>query len=266
MDSLGFIGAGNMAGAIVGGIVKKGLYAPEDILVYDILSERSDGLSRSFGVRAAGSAEELLSEVSTVVLAIKPAVISPVVAELKDALRGKLIISIAAGIPIGAIVKILGDEARVIRVMPNTPALVGEGASALAAHRACSEEDVEAARAIFSAVGMCMVMEERLINAVTALSGSAPAFCFMFIEALSDGGVRAGLPRDQATALAAATLKGAGAMVMETGKHPGMLKDTVTSPAGTTIEGVSVLEARGFRSAVMDAVYAAYKKACGMAG
>lgn len=265
MGPLGFIGAGNMAGAIIGGILKKGLYAPADILIYDILKDRSVELSKTFGVKTVPSAEQLLSEVSTVVLAIKPAIISPVVNELKDVLKDKLIISIAAGIPIEAVVNVLGEEARIIRVMPNTPALVGEGASVLAESAACSDEDVESAKAIFCAVGMCAVMEERLLNAVTALSGSGPAFCFMFIEALSDGGVKAGLPRDEAMTLAAATLKGAAAMVLETGKHPGVLKDMVTSPSGTTIEGVSVLESRGFRSAVTDAVYAAYKRACDLA-
>jgi len=265
MGSIGFIGAGNMAEAIIGGIVKKGLYAPSQIMIYDIRQDRLEFLSSTLGVTKALDPQQLLEATETIVLAVKPATLSVVVNESKELLKGKLVISIAAGIPIDSIVNILGQGARVIRVMPNTPALIGEGASALAASRACSSDDIACARSIFSAVGMCIELDERLLNAVTGLSGSGPAFCFMFIEALSDGGVRAGLPRDTALALAAATLKGAAGMVLETGKHPGLLKDMVTSPSGTTIEGVSVLESRGFRSAVSDAVYAAYKRACDLA-
>jgi len=265
MGSIGFIGAGNMAEAIIGGIVKKGLYAPSKIMVYDIRQDRLDFFSSTFGVAKALDPRQLLRETSTVILAVKPATVSVVVNESKELLADKLVISIAAGIPIDSIVTILGQEARVIRVMPNTPALIGEGASALAASKTCSADDIGCAMSIFSAVGMCMEIEERLLNAVTALSGSGPAFCFMFMEALSDGGVRAGLPRDTALALAAATLKGAAGMVLETGKHPGVLKDMVTSPSGTTIDGVSVLESMGFRSAVTDAVFAAYKRACTLA-
>ncbi|HPJ93249.1 MAG TPA: pyrroline-5-carboxylate reductase [Deltaproteobacteria bacterium] len=265
MRSIGFIGAGNMAEAIIGGIVKKGLYEPSEIMIHDVSQDRLDFLSSTFGVVNATGPQQLLAEVPIVILAVKPAILPVVVNESKELLAGKLVISIAAGIPIDTIVNILGDNARVIRVMPNTPALIGEGASALASSQACSSEDIACAKSIFSAVGMCIELEERLINAVTALSGSGPAFCFMFIEALSDGGVRSGLPRDTALALAAATLKGAAGMVLETGKHPGVLKDMVTSPSGTTIEGVSVLESRGFRSAVTDAVHAAYKRACDLA-
>ena len=265
MGSIGFIGAGNMAEAIIGGMIKKGLYAPSEIMIYDIRQDRLAFLSSTYGVTKASGPQQLLEEIPAIILSVKPATLSVVVNESKELLAGKLVISIAAGIPIDSIMKILGQGARVIRVMPNTPALIGEGASALAVSKACSRDDIECARSIFSAVGMCIELEEKLLNAVTALSGSGPAFCFMFIEALSDGGVRAGLPRDTALALAAATLKGAAGMVLETGKHPGVLKDMVTSPSGTTIEGVSVLESRGFRSAVSDAVYAAYKRACDLA-
>ena len=262
MGSIGFIGAGNMAEALIGGIVKKEIYDPSKIVVYDISEDRLTLLRETYKVIVAKDSRQLLNEVSAVVLAVKPSVLPLVVDELKTQLKENLVISIAAGISIDFIMNALGRDARVIRVMPNTPALVGEGASALAASVNCSDEDMACARNIFSAVGMCLEMEEGLLNAVTALSGSGPAFGFLFIEALADGGVRSGLPRDAALALAAATLKGAAAMVEGTGSQPGKLKDMVTSPAGTTIEGVSVLESRGFRSAVIDAVFAAYKRAC----
>ncbi|HQP29979.1 MAG TPA: pyrroline-5-carboxylate reductase dimerization domain-containing protein, partial [Deltaproteobacteria bacterium] len=155
-------------------------------------------------------------------------------------------------------------EARVIRVMPNTPALVMEGVSCLACSTTCRDEDRKLALEIFGGIGICLELEERLIDAVTGLSGSGPAYVFLFIEALADGGVRAGLPRDVALKLAAATVKGAAALVLTTGKHPGDLKDMVASPGGSTIEGLAVLESRGMRSAVMDAVFAAYQKAAGM--
>ncbi|MBN2298387.1 MAG: pyrroline-5-carboxylate reductase [Deltaproteobacteria bacterium] len=262
MGSIGFIGAGNMAEALIGGVVKKGLYDPSKIVVYDISEDRLILLQETYNVICAKDSRQLLQEVPAVVLAVKPSVLPSVVDELKTQLKDKLVISIAAGISIDFIMNVLGRDARVVRVMPNTPALVGEGASALAASITCSDSDMACARDIFSAVGMCLEMKEGLLNAVTALSGSGPAFAFLFIEALADGGVRSGLPRDKALALAAATLKGAAAMVAQTGIQPGKLKDMVTSPAGTTIEGISVLESRGFRSAVIDAVFAAYRRAC----
>jgi pyrroline-5-carboxylate reductase len=262
MGLIGFIGAGNMAEAIIGGVLIKDVYAPADILIYDILQDRTQLLSDTMGVSTVQDPVTLLQEVPTVVLAVKPSTITIVINELKSSLRDKLIISIAAGVPIDSLTHVLGEDARIVRVMPNTPALVGEGASVLAASTACSSEDIACAKGIFSAVGLCLEMEERFLNAVTALSGSGPAFCFLFVEALCDGGVRAGLPRDAALKLAAATLKGSAEMILQTGKHPGDLKDMVTSPSGTTIEGVSVLESGAFRSAVMDAVFAAYMRAC----
>ena len=154
----------------------------------------------------------------------------------------------------------LGESARVVRVMPNTPALVLEGASAIAGSSTCTHEDLGIARDIFSGIGICVELNESQIDAVTGLSGSGPAYCFALIEAMADGGVRAGLPRDIAIKLAAATLKGSGAMVLETGKHPAELRDMVTSPSGTTAEGLAILESRGFRAAVSDAVWTAYKR------
>ncbi len=261
MGALGFIGAGNMAEAIIGGVLKKGLYKPLEILIYDIRPERVKEISAMYGVGVSDTLQDLARDSAAVLVAVKPDKVSTVLSQVKDLLRGKLVISIAAGIPISAIQTVIGADAKVVRVMPNTPALVLEGASAIAVSQPCGEDEVRTATDIFSAIGRCRQVSEGMMNAVTALSGSGPAFCFLFIEALADGGVRAGLPRDLALELAAATVRGAATMVLQTGKHPGELKDMVTSPGGTTIDGISALESGGFRSATMNAVYAAYQKA-----
>lgn len=261
MSAIGFIGAGNMAEAIIGGILKRGLYTPREILIYDVRTERTEELSGSLSVGVSKTPQDLARDSRVVIIAVKPDKVTPVLEGVKESLKGKLVISIAAGIPIQSIQAVIGTDSKVVRVMPNTPALVLEGMSALCASKSCSEDDVQIACGIFSAVGRCARVEEKMMNAVTALSGSGPAYCFLFIEALADGGVRAGLPRDLAMELAAATVRGSATMVLDTAKHPGVLKDMVTSPGGTTIEGVSLLESKGFRSAVMDAVFAAYVKA-----
>jgi pyrroline-5-carboxylate reductase len=250
-----------MAEAIIGGMVKKGLYRPDQISIYDVRTERTRELASAYGVGVAAALADLAAACPVVVLAVKPDKVDTVLSGARDELAGRLVISIAAGIAIGKIQALIGREAKVVRVMPNTPALVLEGASALCASPSCTQADVQTAFAIFSAVGRCVLVDEGMMNAVTALSGSGPAFCFLFLEALADGAVRAGLPRDLALELAASTLKGAAAMVLETGRHPGALKDMVASPGGTTIEGIAVLEAKGFRSAATEAVFAAFQKA-----
>ncbi|HDP24451.1 MAG TPA: pyrroline-5-carboxylate reductase [Deltaproteobacteria bacterium] len=264
MSSLGFIGGGNMAEALIAGIVKRGELAAPEIMVCDVVQERCRHLSAKYGVQAASDSRALVGSCSTVILAVKPDTAGPVAEELKDLLKDRLVISIAAGIRISSFLEILGAQARVVRVMPNTPALVLQGVSVLAASDMCSRDDVEVTKGIFSSVGTCIEMDERYLDAVTALSGSGPAFCFLVLEALADGGVRSGLPRDTALQLASETMKGAAALVIETGKHPAELKDMVTSPGGTTIEGLSVLEAGSVRSAIIDAVWAAYRKASGL--
>lgn len=266
MGTLGFIGGGNMAEAIISGILTHGTLREAEISVYDVKQERSDYLSSRYGVQVSPDPRTLVKSHSTVILAVKPNQIPHVVSELKDLLRDRLTISIAAGIKIETILNLLGADARLVRVMPNTPALVLQGVSVLAPSGSCTKDDVEVAKSIFSSVGICIEMEETFLDAVTALSGSGPAFCFLFLEALSDGGVRAGLPRDVALQLASATMKGAAALVYETGKHPAELKDMVTSPGGTTIDGLAVLEAGSVRSAIIDAVWAAYRKAAELSG
>lgn len=264
MPPLGFIGAGNMAEAIIAGMTQKRMFAPTDIIAFDINPKRMEAMAERYGIRTVPCLEDVASSAGTIILAVKPGTVQAVVSPLKDLVRDKLLISIAAGVSIASIQALTCPEARVIRVMPNTPALVMEGVSCLACSPTCRDEDRELALKIFGGIGMCLELDERLINAVTGLSGSGPAYGFLFIEALADGGVRAGLPRDVALKLAAATVKGAAALVLSTGKHPGDLKDMVASPGGTTIEGLAVLESRGFRSAVMDAVFAAYRKAAGL--
>lgn len=261
MYAIGFLGAGNMAEAIIGGIIKKNLYNPSGIAAYDIDGQRMAHIESRFGLVRTASPKALAIGVRTFVIALKPGVVITAIKQIREELKDKLIISIAAGIPIRAIQSVLGDEARIVRVMPNTPALVLEGASVIAGSAACTPEDLGIARDIFSGMGICVELDESQIDAVTGLSGSGPAYCFALIEAMADGGVRAGLPRNISIRLAAATLKGAGAMVLETGKHPAELRDMVTSPGGTTAEGLAILEGRGFRAAVSDAVTAAYKKA-----
>ena len=261
MIAIGFLGAGNMAEAIIGGIIKKGLYHPSGISAYDISAQRMEHMLSRFGLVQAATPQDLAKDARIIMVALKPAQVVPALKPLKKELEGKLIISIAAGIPIRSIQSALGESARIVRVMPNTPALVLEGASAIAGSSTCTQEDMGIAWDIFSGIGICVELEEKQLDAVTGLSGSGPAYCFALIEAMADGGVRAGIPRPIAIRLAAATLKGSGAMVLETGKHPAELRDMVTSPGGTTAEGLAVLEGRGFRSAVSDAVWSAYKRA-----
>jgi pyrroline-5-carboxylate reductase len=266
MQPIGFIGAGTMAEAIISGLLRKTLLPPRDIIVFDIKPGRMEHMKNTYGVEVARTPRELVLARDVIVLSVKPDQILKVLAEIGTDLTGKLVISIAAGITLGSMLDILGSDARVIRVMPNTHSIVLEGASVMAASPLCSEQERDAARTIFSAVGMCLEMDERHINAVTALSGSGPAFCFLFLEALSDGAVQAGLPRDVALKLAAATMRGAATMMLDLKRHPGQLKDMVTSPSGTTIEGIAALESRGFRSAVIEAVSAAFRRAETLSG
>ena len=196
-----------------------------------------------------------MREASIVVLSVKPQAMNRLLEEIKPALdESKLVISIAAGVPIEAIERKVGHGIRIIRTMPNTPALVGAGATALAPGEHATEADLVQAKALFEAVGMAVVVEEPLLDAVTGLSGSGPAYIFLIIEALADGGVKAGLARDQAQELAAQTVLGSAKLLIETGEHPGRLKDQVTSPGGTAIAGLHTLEAGGLRTTLMDAV------------
>jgi pyrroline-5-carboxylate reductase len=223
-------------------------------------------LATETGISVFESSQPVVERSDVVVLAVKPQSMCQVFAELRPSINPvHLVVSVAAGITIGSIVRGLGPSIRVIRVMPNTPALVGEGASAYALGPGVSTEDGAVVRAFLGSVGQTVCVAEPLLDAVTGLSGSGPAFVYLVIEALADGGVKAGLPRDVATLLAAQTVLGAAKMVRETGQHPGVLKDQVASPGGTTIAGLLALERAGVRGALMDAVEAAARRSAELA-
>ncbi len=261
---IGLLGAGAMGEALAGGLVAAGLPVSK-LVAADPERARRDALERALGIRTTGSNAELVRESDVVVLAVKPPVVAAVLAalhkEAADALRRPLWISIAAGIPLARLEAGLPAGARVVRAMPNTPALVRAGATALVANAQARAEDRAVARALFETVGVVWeAPEERLLDAVTGLSGSGPAYVFVFLEALGDAGVRAGLPRDAAYRLAFHTVLGAARLAVESGRHPAELKDRVASPGGTTIAGLERLEAGGFRAAVLAAVEAAARR------
>ena len=269
---LGFIGCGKMATALIQGVLKAGLCRAKDITVSDILAPAAQKLAKELGVTAAAGNADVVRASDVIVLAVKPddalAAVRALASRRVPAKpgrragggRGKLLISIVAGLPIRELEKAAAGKFRVIRVMPNTPALVGASASAFATGKGATAADAQLAQKLFSSVGLAFPVKENLLDAVTGLSGSGPAYACLMIEALSDGGVAAGLPRDIATRLAAQTLLGTARMVLETGLHPGALKDMVTSPGGTTIEGMHELEKGKVRAALMSAVRAASEK------
>ncbi|MBA4031234.1 MAG: pyrroline-5-carboxylate reductase [Planctomyces sp.] len=266
---IGFIGSGQMATALAKGFVAAGMVQPEQLLAYDVLPASAERFVQSTGGRVMADVTGLTQEADVIFLSVKPQAMAAVLKNLADvpASREKLVISIAAGITLATLEAGLGGAGRIVRVMPNTPALVGAGASAFTlskgalAHSATSPGDAAIVRQLLETVGVAEEVPETLMDAVTGLSGSGPAYVYQIIEALSDGGVRVGLPRATATRLAAQTLLGAAKMVLETGEHPGVLKDAVTSPGGTTIAGLHALEAGGLRAALMNAVVAATSRA-----
>jgi pyrroline-5-carboxylate reductase len=258
---IGFLGAGKMATALAQGFVRAGLLAKENILASDPSEAACQQFADVVGARTTAFNPDVARFAPVVILAVKPDHVDPVLGEVRPEFSEKhLLISLAAGVTLAKLESGLGTGARVIRVMPNTPALIGEGASGFALGRSALAEDGQLALSLLSAVGVAFQLKETLLDAVTGLSGSGPAYVYQFIEALSDGGVASGLPRDVATKLAAQTVLGAAKMVLQTGMHPGALKDTVTSPGGTTIEGVHQLEKGGLRGTVMTAVRAASDK------
>ncbi|MHB8790865.1 MAG: pyrroline-5-carboxylate reductase [Desulfobulbaceae bacterium] len=261
LQTIGFIGGGQMAEALIKGILSAGLAGAERIMVVEPDAARQDYLRTTYSVRIARDSAELTAGSRTLILAVKPQVMARVLAQYRGQVTGEhLVISIAAGITIGALAAGLGEEVRIIRVMPNTPALVLAGASALASNSRATAEDVAAAKEILAAIGTCVEVSEPLLDAVTGLSGSGPGYVFAFIEALVDGGVLAGLPRPVAEQLVLQTVLGSAKLALETGEHPAVLRGRVTSPGGTTITGLQVLEESGFRGAVMAAVQAATER------
>ena len=259
--TIAFLGAGNMAEAFVKGLLRAGVAAPQEILCTDRRAERGPELTKAYGVRFGQDNVAAAREAAVVVLSVKPQAMNRLLDEIGPALdQSKLVISIAAGVPIAAIERKVGHGVRIVRCMPNTPALVGAGATAFSPGEHATEADLRQARALFEAVGKAVVVDEPLLDAVTGLSGSGPAYIFLIIEALSDAGVKMGLARTQALELAAQTVLGSAQLLLETGEHPGRLKDQVTSPGGTAIAGLHTLEAGGLRTTLMNAVEAATRR------
>jgi pyrroline-5-carboxylate reductase len=262
----GFIGAGKMASALVRGMLRAGLADPGSVAASDPLESARSALAAEAGIAVFDSNAPVVSQSDVLVLAVKPQAMGQVLDELRPLVGpGQLVISIAAGISIATLQAGLGPDRKLVRVMPNTPALLGEGASAYSPGPGVPAEDEAVVQALLEAVGRCVRVPESLLDAVTGLSGSGPAFVYLIIEGLSDGGVRVGLPRDVATTLAAQTVLGAARMVLETGLHPGVLKDQVASPGGTTIAGLHALERGGARASLIEAVMAATLRAAELA-
>ncbi len=258
---IGFLGAGKMATALARGWISAGLVSAEALLASDPLPAARESFSREVGATATSDNREVVANSDVLVFAVKPQSMKGLLADIRPAVTPKhLIVSIAAGITLSQIAEGLGPDRRLIRVMPNTPCLVSASASAYAAGESATKEDTALVDRLLNAVGRAFPLPESLLDAVTGLSGSGPAFVYVMIEALSDGGVRVGLPRDAATALAAQTVFGAAKMVLETGAHPAVLKDMVASPGGTTIAGLHALERGGLRAALIDAVEAATQR------
>jgi pyrroline-5-carboxylate reductase len=260
--AIGFLGAGQMASALAVGWAKAGLLDVARGVASDPYPAARVKFAEVTGVPTRDANRDVAAACDVLVLAVKPQVMPAVLAELRPAITPRhLVVSIAAGVTLRTLAEGLGEKTRLVRVMPNTPCLVGASASAYSPGPTATADDAGLVGELFGAVGKAFRVAEPLLDAVTGLSGSGPAFAYTFIEALADGGVKCGLPRDVAQALAAQTVLGAARMVLETGQHPGALKDAVASPGGTTIAGLHALERAGLRAAAMDAVEAATRRA-----
>src|ERR1041385_858855 len=258
---IALIGAGQMAEALLRGLLTSGIASPEHLFATDPSEERRMRMAQAFEIRTGLDNREAASWANVVVLAVKPQTLQAVLAELGPFLSGRLVVSIAAGVPIAQLAAHLPAGTRIARVMPNAPAMVGEGMAAITFSSAVTPQDRGLVLGMFESVGKVVVVEERLMDAVTGLSGSGPAFVFIAIEALADAGVKMGLTRPVAETLAARTMLGAARTVLETGEHPGRLKDRVASPGGTTIAGLHQLEQGKLRATLMAAVKAATMRA-----
>lgn len=258
-ERIGLLGGGAMAEALLTGIVESRLLPPERLFVSDVQPERLEYLRSKLGVNTISSNIELLRQIDIVIIAVKPYILPQVLEEIGPLVKdAQIVMSIAAGVPTGFIEGYFAGGTPVVRVMPNTPCLLGEGAIAVAGGRHALPEHIKKVEQICAQVGLVVSVGEELMDAVTGLSGSGPAYMYLIAEALSDAGVKAGLPRDIALKLSAQTMLGAARMILATGQHPARLKDMVTTPAGTTIEGLFILEEAGVRAALMEAVEAAY--------
>lgn len=259
--NIGFLGAGNMAGALVKALLHAGT-VPSRIMASDVRDERLDELQREYEIGVTQDNDEVVSFADLLVLAVKPQVVDRVLPCIAANLKPQaLMISIAAGVRLSALEARLPETAKLVRAMPNTPAMVLAGATAIAPGTHATAEDLKLAKRLFNMVGKTVVLEESLLDAVTGLSGSGPAYVMLIIEALADGGVKVGLHRETALLLAAQAVYGSAKLLIETGEHPGRLKDMVTSPGGTAIAGLHTLESGALRKTLMDAVENATRRA-----
>jgi len=259
---IGMLGAGNMAGALIRGLLASKSVTAEQIVASDVRAEHLKELEAKYGIKTFSDNRELAAASNLVVLAVKPQVIDRVLDQTADSFGpDTLLVSIAAGVPIRSLEARLPAHVRVVRAMPNTAAIALAGATGIAPGSRATQADIDVTQALFAAVGRSVVLDESLIDAVTGLSGSGPAYVMVIIEALADGGVKVGLHRDTALLLAAQTVYGSAKLLLETGEHPGRLKDMVTSPGGTAIAGLHTLEAGGIRRTLIDAVESAAKRA-----
>lgn len=262
---IGFIGCGNMGSAMVGGLVKSGFAKAEDIIVSTRTEESANKLKGELKVNVTLSNKEVVKNSEVLFLAVKPNMYKKVIDEVKDILsRDKLIITIAAGVTIANMESWLGEGFKIVRTMPNTPALVGEGMSAICANKNVPKEELSVIFDMYNSFGDYVELEEKDFHGFISLCGSSPAYVFMFIEAMADGAVKLGIPRAKAYKMAAQSVLGSAKMVLETGKHPGELKDMVCSPGGTTMDAVVELEKQGFRSSVIEAMIKCAEKSKSM--
>ena len=262
---LGFIGTGNMAGAIMGGIIKKGIIPAEEIIGSDIMETGRNHVKELYGIQVTADNKEVAEKADILVLSVKPQFYAETIQEIRESVReDQMVITIAPGKTLAWLEEQFGKPVRIVRTMPNTPAMVGEGMTALCVNELVTEKETALAVKLCNTFGKTEVIPEHLMDAVVGVSGSSPAYVFMFLEAMADAAVADGMPRAQAYKFAAQSVLGSAKLMLETGKHPGELKDMVCSPAGTTIQAVRVLEEKGLRSAVIEAQTACVKKAKGM--
>ena len=258
---IGFIGTGNMGSAMIKGLVTSEYVLGDKINIFDVNKEKSKELSEKYNVNSLQNEIEIVDNSDIVVLSVKPNIYGSVLEKIKDRIGGnKIIVAIAAGVSIQNIENIAGKDKKIVRTMPNTPAQVLEGMTAVVFNKNINEEEKKLIFRILDSFGKSIEIEEKLMHTFTGIAGSLPAYVYMFIEALADGGVLEGMPRDKAYEIVAQTVKGSAEMLLKTGKHPGVLKDEVTSPAGTTIEAVNTLENGNFRGTVINAVRACVEK------
>ncbi len=258
---VGFIGCGNMARAIINGILSKGMLTRQELCASDTSDQAMAYIREGLGIRAEGNNAAVARWADILILAVKPVFMEAVIEDIKDAVdENTVVVTLAPGKTLEWLTDRFGKKVKLVRTMPNTPAMVGEGMSALCPGELVTEEEKNRVCGLFESFGKAEIVPERLMDAVCGVSGSAPAFVFLFLEAMADAAVAEGMPRAQAYAFAAQTVLGSAKLMQESGKHPGELKDMVCSPGGTTIEGVAVLEDAGFRSAVISAIRTATAK------